>query len=149
MTEASSPGVKYQKILVTTDGSDYSYTAGEHAVYLAKNLGAEILVINVVNVDQAFHSGIHYAESVAMLEQAGNAAVSRIETLCQENAVACRGLTLRGDPRSVILAFASEEKVDCIVMGSIGMSALERVLVGSVSEKVLRHAKCPVLLVRN
>jgi nucleotide-binding universal stress UspA family protein len=149
MTEATSVGVNYRKILVTTDGSDHSFTAGKHAVYLAKNLGAEVVVLNVVNVDQAFHSGIHFAESVAMLEQAGNAAISRIEALCRENAVVCRGLILRGDPLSVILTFASEEKVDCIVMGSIGMSAIERVLVGSVSERVLRHAKCPVLVVRS
>ena len=149
MTEATSIGVNYQKILVTTDGSDHSFTAGKHAVYLAKKLGAEVLILNVVNVDQAFHSGIHYAESVTMLEQAGKSAVSRIEALCQENAVVCKGLILRGDPRSAILTYASEEKVDCIVMGSIGMSAIERVLVGSVSEKVMRHAKCPVLLVRS
>lgn len=141
--------VQYKKILVSTDGSDYSYLAGKHAAYLAKNLGAELIVLNVIDVDMAFHAGIHYAESVSVLEQSGKEAVGRIEALCKESGVASKGLVIRGEPRSAILKVAADEQIDCIVMGSIGMSAIERVLVGSVSEGVMRHAKCPVLLVRS
>lgn len=50
------PLPKYSKILVPTDGSDYSLNAGQHAVYLAKALGAKVYVLNVVNADLAFHA---------------------------------------------------------------------------------------------
>lgn len=149
MTETLKTDIQYRKIMVTTDGSDYSFTAGMHAVYLAKSLGAELIVLNVVDTDMAFHAGIHYSESVAQLDQSGKAAVERIEKLAKDHGVAYKGTLIRGEPKSAILQFAAEEKVDCIVMGSIGMSAIERVLVGSVSESVMRHAKCPVLLVRS
>lgn len=149
MTADSPADLKYKKILVTTDGSDYSFTAGRHAVYLAKNLGAELIVLNVVDVDMAFHAGIHYAESVNTLEQSGKEAVSRIETMGKDNGVVCSGMLIRGNPKDIILKLACEEQIDCIVMGSIGMSAIERALVGSVSESVMRHAPCPVLLVRS
>jgi nucleotide-binding universal stress UspA family protein len=149
MTETSKTDIQYRKILITTDGSDYSFTAGRHAVYLAKSLGAELIVLNVVDTDIAFHTGIHYSESVAQMDQSGKAAVERIEQFARGQGVSCKGTLLRGEPKSAILQFAADEKVDCIVMGSIGMSAIERVLVGSVSESVMRHAKCPVLLVRS
>ena len=149
MFYVSANCVIYTKILVPTDGSDYSFTAGRHAVYLAKNLGAELIVLNVVDIDMAFHAGIHYAESVKTLEQSGQEAIGRIEALGRENGVTCRGMLVRGDPKDVIQKLACDEHIDCIVMGSIGMSAIERVLVGSVSEKVIRHACCPVLLVRS
>lgn len=139
---------KYSKILIPTDGSEYSYYAGEHAVYLAKSLGAKLYILNVVNVDMAFYTGIHYAEGIAELEQAGKAATGRIKDLCTKNNVECEEMIVRGVPNEVITSVANELRIDCIVIGSIGMSAIERVLVGSVSEKVLKHAKCPVLMVR-
>ncbi|MCD1294957.1 universal stress protein [Methanocella sp. CWC-04] len=138
----------YNKILVPTDGSDYSFHAGEHAVYLAKNLGAKVYVLNVVNVDLAFHTGIHYAEGVTELEAEGKKATDKIRALCADNGVECEEIIIKGQPSDSIISFSEEIKADCIVIGSIGMSALERVLVGSVSEKVMRHAKCPVLMVR-
>lgn len=55
---------------------------------------------------------------------------------------------MEGRPQEVIVDVSSRIKADCIVIGSIGMSAIERVLLGSVSDSVLRHAKCPVLLIR-
>ena len=149
MKDGSATDVIYKRILVPTDGSEYSFTAGRHAVYLASNLGAELIILNVIDVDMAFHAGIHYAESVKALEQAGQEAISRIEALARERGVTTRSLLVRGDPKDAILKLACEEKADCIVMGSIGMSAIERVLVGSVSESVSRHAGCPVLLVRS
>ncbi len=149
MTDSTMTGIQYRKILITTDGSDYSYTAGRHAAYLAKSLGAELLVLNVVDTNMAFHAGIHYSESVSQLDQSGKAAVERIEQLAKDHGIAYRATLIRGEPKAAILQYAESEKVDCIVMGSIGMSAIERVLVGSVSESVMRHAKCPVLLVRS
>jgi len=139
---------KYSNILVPTDGSEYSFYAAKHAVYLAKECGAKLYALNVVNAPLAFHAGIHYAESKAEMEKAGEEAVHKIKSLCGENGVECEGMIVEGQPTEAIVEVADKIEADCIVIGSIGMSALERVLIGSVSDGVLKHAKCPVLMVR-
>jgi nucleotide-binding universal stress UspA family protein len=140
--------VKYSKILVPTDGSDCAFLAGKHAVYLAKSLGAGVLALNVIESDRAFHAGIHYADEVAQLEKSGIEATAQIKKLCDEAGIPAREIMAKGSPVPAILETAGKEQADLIVMGTVGMSAVERVLLGSVSEKVSRHAACPVLLVR-
>jgi nucleotide-binding universal stress UspA family protein len=140
--------IQYAKILVATDGSDYSLLAGMHAAYLAKCLDSSVIVLYVVDVDMAFHSGIHYAEGVEELERSGAQATAKIRDSCSGLGVPAKEIIARGTPHSTILKTAEEEGVDLIVMGSIGMSAIERALIGSVSDRVVRHARCPVLLVR-
>lgn len=137
----------YKTILVPTDGSDYSYHAGEHAVYLAKNLGAKIYILNVVDTGLAFHAGIHMAESKAEMEKAAKGATHKIKELCDANGVDGEEAVVKGKPADAILEFGAKVSADCIVIGSIGVSAIEEVLVGSVSKNVLRNARCPVLMV--
>lgn len=131
-----------------TDGSDYSFYAAEHAAYLAKTTGAKLYVLNVINAPLAFHAGIHYAESKAEMETQGKDAVQKVKALCDENGVECEEMIVQGEPKDIIVEVACMVKADCIVIGSLGMSALERVLIGSVSDSVLRNAPCPVLMVR-
>lgn len=140
--------ISYQKILVPTDGSEYSFKAGAHAVYLAKKTGGRVYALNVVDKDMAFRSGIHYAEDVCGLEKAAQSATGRIKQLCDQAGVPCEEIIAPGKPADVIVAVADKVGADLIVIGSIGMSAIERVLIGSVSDRVMRHAKCPVLLFR-
>lgn len=141
-------GPNYQKILVGTDGSACSLRAGEHAVYLAGRLGAELIALNVVNAEWAYQTGIHYGEAMAELEKSGQAATEAIEALAKENGIRCERRVMRGyKPHQVIVEVAEREEVDCIVLGAIGSGAFERVMVGSESEKVVRFAKCPVLLI--
>lgn len=140
--------ISYKKILVPTDGSDYSFKAGERAVYLAKMTGARVYVLNVVDTNMAFRSGIHYSEDVCGMEKSAHDATGRIKQLCDQAGVPCEEIIAPGKPADVIVNVAEKVGADLIVIGSIGMSAIERVLIGSVSDKVIRHAKCPVLLVR-
>jgi nucleotide-binding universal stress UspA family protein len=140
--------VKYSKILVPTDGSSSAFLAGKHAVYLAKSLGASVLALNVVDSDLAFSAGIHYADEVAELEKSGIEATARIKMLCDEAGIPVKEIMTKGSPAPGILKVADDEHADLIVMGTVGMSAVERVLLGSVSDKVSRLATCPVLLVR-
>jgi nucleotide-binding universal stress UspA family protein len=139
---------EYSNILVPIDGSEYSFYAADHAVYLAKKCGAKLYVLNVVNVPLAFHAGIHYAESKVEMEKSGEDAVLKVKALCDEHGVACEGMIVEGQPTEAIVDVADKIKADCIVIGSIGMSALERALIGSVSDGVLKQAKCPVLMVK-
>jgi nucleotide-binding universal stress UspA family protein len=140
--------IKYSKILVPTDGSNCATMAGKHAIYLAKNLGASVLILNVVDTDLAFHSGMHYSGEVAELEASAVKVTKALKTLCDEAGVPVKEMVARGSPAPEILKVAGAEKADLIVMGTVGMSAVERVLLGSVTEKVSHHSACPVLLVR-
>jgi nucleotide-binding universal stress UspA family protein len=140
--------VKYSKILVPTDGSSYALLAGQHAVYLAKSLGASVLALNVIESDLAFHSGLHYADEVSQLEKSGIEATARIKKLCEDAGVSSEEIMAKGSPAQTILEVARGRQADLIVMGTVGMSAVERVLLGSVSDNVSRQAPCPVLLVR-
>lgn len=140
--------VKYSKIMVPTDGSNSAFLAGKHAVYLAKKLDAGVLVLNVVDSDLAFHSGLHYADEVSQLEKSGIEATASIKKLCGDAGVPSEEIMAKGAPAKKILEVARDRKADLIVMGTVGMSAVERVLLGSVSDHVSRQADCPVLLVR-
>jgi nucleotide-binding universal stress UspA family protein len=140
--------LSYRTILVPTDGSDYSYYAAEHAAYLAKSLGSKIYILNVVDTGLAFHAGIHMSESKVEMESSAKEATDKIKRLCDANGVVCEEAVVKGKPASAIVEFATKIGADCIVIGSIGVSAIEEVFVGSVSKSVLKSAKCPVLLVR-
>jgi nucleotide-binding universal stress UspA family protein len=138
----------YKTILVPTDGSDYSYYAAEHAAYLAKSLGSKIYILNVVDTGLAFHAGIHMSESKTEMENMAKEAIDKIKALCDVSGVACEEAVVSGKPANAILEFATKIGADCIVIGSVGVSAIEEVFVGSVSKSVLNNAKCPVLMVR-
>jgi|AGTN01.3.fsa_nt_gi Universal stress protein UspA and related nucleotide-binding proteins len=140
-------GISYNKIMVPTDGSEYSYRAAEHAVYLARLAGARVYVLYVIDTDLAFRSGIHYAEDVSGMEGSARNITGKIKQLCEQAGVPCEEIIAKGKPADVIVDLAGQNGVDLIVMGSLGMSAIERALIGSVSDKVSRHAKCPVMIV--
>ncbi len=144
----------YARLLVVTDGSGCSRRAGEHAVYLAKSLDAELFVLRVVNKHLAFPSGLYYGSFMAELERESAAAAHDIERMASESGVTYEGLVCRGRPWQVIVRAAEEVEADCIVMGSLRASALletsavDRALTGGACRRVLRQARCPVLVVR-
>jgi nucleotide-binding universal stress UspA family protein len=100
-------------------------------------------------MDWAYHTGVHYGEAIVELEKSGQGATEAIEALAAKDGIRCERMVVSGyKPHQVIIEIAEREGVDCIVVGSTGRSAFERVMIGSESEKVVRFAKCPVLLVR-
>jgi nucleotide-binding universal stress UspA family protein len=134
-------------VLVAADGSEVSLRAGEHAAQLADGLGAKLFALYVVDEHLAFHGGIHYGELVERLSEDGREATGRVRALAEKAGVECEELIVFGRPNQTILAVAEEVGADPIVLGAEGMSGLEHALIGSVSEKVLRHANRTVLVV--
>lgn len=93
--------------------------------------------------------GIHYAEAIAALEKDGRDDAEAIEASTIQEGVRCQSIVVRGrKPHEAIVEVAKEEGADCIVVGSTGMGAFERALIGSESEKVVSFAEHPVLVVR-
>jgi nucleotide-binding universal stress UspA family protein len=134
-------------VLVATDGSEVSLRAGEYAAQLANGLGAKLFALYVVDKHLAFHAGIHYGELVERFSEDGREATGKVRALAEEAGVECEELIVFGRPEQSILAVAEEVGADPIVLGAEGMSGLEHVLIGSVSEEVLRHANRTVLVV--
>lgn len=143
----------FKKILVPCDGSQLSHQAAEFAADLAKQHGAHVIGIYVI--DPFPYIGIGDASAVgiqAYLTEAQASATRALDDV-RECCVA-RGVAFDGDTieRNVtyegILETAEAEGCDLIVMGSHGRKGMQALILGSVAQKVLTHAKIPVLIVK-
>ncbi len=142
-----------KKILVATDFSPCAQSALDVAVELAAPLRASILLLHVYSVPtEVLPDG-----SVLNLD---GLAIERIERsideqLCDERRRAQRaGVTIAvehvdGQPADIILRRAAEEQVDLVVTGTHGRRGLKRLVLGSIAERVLRAAACPVIIVHD
>lgn len=133
---------------MATDGSECSVRAAAHAVYLAEALGARLYAIYSVNVHSAFHVGIHFGEAVAELQRFGQDAIDAVREMAEERGLECEELLVEGVPHKSIIRASDEIGADLIILGSTGMTSLERALIGSESQKVLLYSERPILLVR-
>lgn len=133
----------FKKIVAPTDFSELSAEGMRYACQLAKENAAELIVFNVVTVDET------NAVDKRDLEQHR----ARLDQFAGEVlADGAKGLRLRkvvagGHPFSGIIDCADNEQADLIVISSHGRTGLSRMLIGSVTDKLLRGARCPVLVV--
>ena len=142
----------YKKILVSTDGSKFAEKAEEHALFLAKISEAEIIALGVV--ETGFAIGIPSDETVfhikEMLRKEAEDNIRIIEKMKEKEHLDDVKIALRvdeGSPADVILDTIEKENIDLVVMGSSGKTGLDRFIMGSVAEKVVKAAKCSVLVV--
>jgi len=143
----------YRKILLATDGSECSMKAARYAIETAAQNQAELLALTVTEtyplknlpVEELTRkvTELFRKESEEVLQKVEDLAVSL------DTPVKIRKIMLDGSPAENILKVADEENVDLIVVGASGKHALERFLLGSVSEKVVRHSRAPVLVVHS
>lgn len=145
----------YKRILIATDGSEYSERAIAEGVALAKSLGAAVVGLNAVpnlriyagRVGDISHSmEVEYRRAA---EEQSREMLSEIEKAAGEAGVSCQTHFLFGDPvhQSIIKA-ADDNACDLVVMGSHGRGSVGSLLLGSVTQKVLAHDVRPVLVVR-
>jgi universal stress protein A len=132
-----------KRILVPVDFSDGSLEALRYAMRLAEPLGARLIVLHVVEVI------LHYAAAVdILLEEQLRATRRRLSQLLEELRLGkAHGIVQVGVPYRVIVDTAGRLGAELIVMGTHGRSGVSRFLAGSVAERVVRMAKCPVLTV--
>lgn len=140
----------YRRILVATDGSEASYLAAKHAIELAKTLGSKIIALYVV--DRSAISSLP-SESLkntirSLLEEEGRKALEKIERMCVEAGVSAETLMSEGSPAEEIVRISEDREVNLIVLGSSIKRGLDKLLLGSVAEKVARASSIPVLIVK-
>lgn len=140
----------YDKILVPTDGSSGVERAVSHAVDLAATHGATVHALYVVNT--ASYSSMPMETSWEhireMLGEEGENALERVRELAGDADVPVETIITDGSPSKEIVNYAEEEDCDLIVMGTHGRGGIDRLLLGSVAERVVRSSRVPVLTVR-
>ena len=140
----------YDRILVPTDGSDGVERAVQHAIDLAVEHGATVHALYVVN--SASYAGMPMESSWEgideMLRADAEDAVELVCALGDDFDVPVETAIIDGTPSSEIVRYAEAEGCDLIVMGTHGRGGIDRLLLGSVAEKVVRGSSVPVLTVR-
>ena len=139
----------YRHILIPTDGSKLAEHGMVHGLALAKSLGAKVSVIFVVEplsemTGRLRDAVARYAE---LRKEQATSGLDRAANAAKEAGVSCETVQVENEhPHQAIIAAAEDKGCDLIVMSSHGRSGLSMLLIGSVTNKVLTHAKIPVLV---
>lgn len=141
---------QYQNILVAVDGSDESEKAFKKAVNVAKRNDANLVLAHIIDT-RAFQSISSFDDELA--NQATTMAkqtLAELTTLAKNLGVEKITQVVKyGAPKTILAKdLPSEYQIDLIMVGATGLNAVERLLIGSVSEYIIRHAHCDVLVVR-
>lgn len=137
-----------KKILIATDGSDYTKEAVSYGLWLAKELGAEVTALYVIDQTSfvSFPMDSSIVSVYSLLENEGKRAVDEVRQEGDAAGVKVTPMVLEGSPTRKIVETAAG--FDLVVLGTLGRSALTKLFMGSVAERVTRFAPCPVLVVR-
>ena len=140
----------YKRILIPLDGSPLAEQALPHAIALAKCFQSELVLLQVhiplprpPSTTEASLRRAEKATAVFIREY-----LESVSTDLQEQGITVEMVTVEGRPHFQIIQYAESNQVDLIVMCSRGQSGLSRWMIGSVSDRVMRGADVPVLLVR-
>lgn len=135
--------IRIEKILYPTDFSSYSNQAYFHAIALAENHGASLTVLFVFSPEM---DAPEAGQDRAAARRYWQAQLQQIRPLNPRLTV--NHVFLEGDPATEIVRFCKDAGMDLVVMGTHGRSGMERLLMGSVAEKVMRDAPGSVLVVK-
>ena len=147
--------VDYKKIMIATDCSDCSRLATDKGIELARLSGGTVYAVHVIStaylsMDGDYFMGMNpYWESIhEALKKQGQQAVDYIKGLGEIKGIKVESILLEGNPSEELIRYADEEKMDIVIMGTLGKTGLDRILIGSVAGTLVRHSKVPVMVVR-
>ncbi|HBV96777.1 MAG: universal stress protein UspA [Peptococcaceae bacterium BICA1-7] len=144
----------YKKVLVPLDGSIRANLAAEHAMDLAKTMKAEVMFLHVIPALPPYVNsysdrlGGAYQQIHDELEATGREIMEKAKKDFENSGVSLEVKVLWGNPAMEICREAKEGRFDLVIMGSRGLGEIKGYLMGSISNRVVRHASCPVLVVR-
>ena len=141
------------KILVPTDGSDLSILAARYALYLATKIESKVTLLHVVEPSQLPFSMARLSdekrqEIETIVEETGKSILRLTQKELVDASVPVDTIMRRGRPSDIICSVAEEGNYDLIIMGRTGHGGISRVLLGSVSQKVVHTAPCSVLIAK-
>jgi nucleotide-binding universal stress UspA family protein len=127
--------VIYKTILLATDGSKYSEAAALDAISIAKRCRSDLIVLSVSTKTKNIPSA--------------KKSVEKIKEKAEKDGLKVKTFTPRGMPYELVVKTAKDKKAGVIVVGSHGRTGLKKLLMGSVTERIIGHAHCPVLVVKS
>jgi nucleotide-binding universal stress UspA family protein len=156
-TSARDRSAAFRNLLVPIDFSEHSKKTVEYAAQLAALTGAEMKVVHVVRIPEypiAFYRGLYseHEQIKVYVDAAKRDAGAQLSLVMEQ--IAAKGLKAEpilrvGNPFEEIVVAAKETGASLIVIGCHGLGGLERMLLGSTAERVVQHAPCPVLVVKD
>jgi len=144
--------IKIEKVLVPTDFSDFSKLAIQYGLSFCREYGAKMILLHVL--EDPFYPatgasfGFDMSDFFTRMEAESRERLEEIVTPEMAKGIDIERVLVRGTPFLEIIREAKERRVDMIVVATHGRSGLAHVLMGSVTEKIVRKAPCPVLVVR-
>jgi len=126
--------LNFQRLLIASDGSPFSEAAWTEALTLAKTMGSALIGVSVAAADRDI--------------PAATEVVRGLEAAASQQGIALDTMIPVGRPEEGIVKAAEFKQASLIILGSHGRTGLKRLLMGSVAERVIGNAKCPVLVVR-
>lgn len=134
-----------RSILVATDGSAAADEALERALALAEQIGAAVHVLAVVNTTtNPMHFGV---DDIGELQRTKERLVDDLVATVGDRNVEIQGAIRRGRPATAILSYAEEHAIDMLVVGRTGRSRVADMLLGSTTDRLVREASVPVVVV--
>jgi nucleotide-binding universal stress UspA family protein len=144
-----APELQFARILVPVDFSEHSLKAFQKAVAFARQFGSELILTHIV--EQIIYPGDWMYPPLAMSDFASEKReeiAGRLKALAAESGVRSQQIVRIGRAWQEIVEIAKERKADLLILATHGYTGLKHALLGSVAEKIVRHAPCPVLTVR-
>jgi nucleotide-binding universal stress UspA family protein len=144
--------IKLKQVLVPTDFSDSARHALTYGMSFAREYGAELTLLHVVeNLTVGYASDLFPVPMAEVFQEISGYArteLARLGAEAREKGISVREEVAQGKPSAEIIRFARENGIDMIVLGTHGKGVLDKALFGSTTERVVRGAPCPVLTVR-
>ncbi len=142
--------IEWKNILAATDGSEYGKAAVDEAINYAKTYGGKLNIVHVINIMADFQGEIP-AQIPSLIQEITNQVKSDLDTIkdkAENEDINTEIFIKEGDPYQVIVDLAGELNSDIIILGSHGRTGIKRLLMGSVTERVIGHADSAVLVVK-
>ena len=139
----------YNTIIIAVDGTEYSKKAVNTAVGLAKLTGAKLHAVYVSDASNVVPINAEWELVSDNLKVEVEAAFEFVNGRAADEGIVLETVSLLGSPAQEIVQYANQVNADLIIVGAAGKKMVERLILGSVSEKVVRSSKQQVLVVRN
>jgi len=139
--------IGWQKILCATDGSDYGKLVADRAAAIARAHGGELIILSANDLPLEHCAAVPEVSDDLLNKARGHVEKARVRI--EDQGIEAECFVREGEAYKAIVDLAREQDIRLIVMGSHGRGGLRRLLMGSVAERVLSHATCPVLVVKH
>ncbi|MCD6632108.1 universal stress protein [Lactococcus cremoris] len=140
---------QYKNILVAVDGSEQSYDALREAIETAQANDSQLKILYVLN-DKLANIPVHLDTMTLYksVQEHSDYVVDQVQGYLKDTEVNFETVRLTGSPKREIINYSKENNIDLIVLGSTGLDAIDRFIIGSTTQYIVNHASCNVMVVK-